>query len=199
MKITKITTQKKNADRVSIFVDGVYSFSLSLNDLLKTKLKTNQDLSDSDLKKLKKISDDSKLKMRALEWLLIRPRSKKELIEYLRRKKIDPEAIDIWVNDFEKKRYVDDTRFATWWTEQRRTGKKKSARFIAQELNQKGVNREIIQEVIQKNETTDSDTLRALIEKKKKLPRYAVDEQKLITYLQRQGYSFSLIKEVLAE
>jgi regulatory protein len=87
MKITAIKQQVKNPERVSIFVDGKYEFSLSLDELVKYKLKNNQELDKANVKKFKKISADGKLRARALEWLLNRPHSEREFRDYLYRKK----------------------------------------------------------------------------------------------------------------
>ena len=46
MKITTIKQQVKNPERASIFVDGKYSFSLSLNELVAEKLKIGQEIDD---------------------------------------------------------------------------------------------------------------------------------------------------------
>jgi regulatory protein len=78
MTITKITEQVKNPNRVSIFVDGKYSFSLSLDQLLDLRLKVSYELDEARLKELVKLSQVGKLKMRTLEWLMIRPHSAKE-------------------------------------------------------------------------------------------------------------------------
>lgn len=199
MQITAIKAQIKNPNRVSIFVDTKYSFSLTFDELLTAKLKNGQELSSVELKKLKSISADGKLKARTLEWLMMRPRSARELKDYLRRKEASDELIERLVADFQKLKYQDDRQFAIWWVEQRRTGKQRSARYIMSELGAKGVDREIINEILAENNTKDIDALRILVAKKRKSTRFAADEQKLIAYLARQGYSFSLIKEVLAE
>lgn len=199
MQITAIKAQVKNPNRVSVFVDSKYSFSLTLDELLTAKLKNGQELTTSELKKLKTISADGKLKARTLEWLMLRPRSSRELKDYLRRKEASDELIERLVADFQKHKYQDDRQFTIWWVEQRRTGKQRSARFIASELGAKGVDRDIISDILAENDTKDIDSLRILVAKKRKSVRFASDEQKLIAYLARQGYSFSLIKDVLAE
>jgi len=93
MKITSIKQQVKDPERVSIFVDGKYSFSLNLSELVSQKLKNNQELSEADIKRLRKISEDGKLKARALNWLLMRPHSEREFRDYLKRKKAEPDLI----------------------------------------------------------------------------------------------------------
>jgi hypothetical protein len=75
MTVTRISGQVKNTDRVSVYVDGKYSFSLSFNQLLDTKLKVGTEVTDEDLEHFNALSKDGKLKMRTLEWLMIRPRS----------------------------------------------------------------------------------------------------------------------------
>src|SRR4051812_11646751 len=106
MKITSIKQQVKNPERVSVFVDGKYEFSLSLDELVKYKLKNNDELDQGDVKKYKKISADGKLRMRVLEWLLNRPHSERELRDYLYRKKVEPEQIDSLVSEMTEKGYL---------------------------------------------------------------------------------------------
>ncbi len=196
MKVTRITTQVKNPDRASIYVDGVYSFSLSLDQLLAAGLRVNTALDQGDIDSYKKLSEEGKLKARTLEWLLIRPRSSQELRHYLRRKNTSPELVDAWVLEFADKKYQDDSYFAGWWVEQRRRGKQRSSSHIRSELRAKGVSSDIIDAALQNEAIDDQQALRALIAKKSKLGRY-VDRAKLVTYLQRQGYRYSDITEAL--
>ena len=111
MRITAIKQQVKNPERVSIFVDGRYEFSLSLDELLQQKLKNGQELDLADVKRLKKVSDDGKLRTRALEWLLGRPHSTRELKDYLYRKKAGPELTESLVSEFTDKAYLDHRQF----------------------------------------------------------------------------------------
>jgi len=197
MKITKIVAQQKNKDRVSIYIDGKYIFSLNLNQLLEFHLKSGSEINEIDLEKYKKLSQDGKLKQRALEWLLIRPHSARELHDYLKRKKLDDEAINIWVQEFQSKNYQNDYDFTEWWIEQRQS-KKHSSLSIKHELKTKGVSDEIINQKLNDSALNDKEILINLIAKKRQQSKY-LDDKKLIEYLMRQGFRYSLIKEVLAE
>ena len=198
MKITSIKQQVKNPERVSIFVDGKYEFSLSLDELVKYKLKNDQDIDKAELKKFKKISADGKLRARALEWLINRPHSEREFRGYLYKKKIEPERIDSLVDEFTSKAYLDNAKFAAWFTElQSRRGK--SDRAIRAELFKKGIAREIADEMLNALEGDETDRIKAMIEKKCRLNRYKNDPQKLIQYLVAQGFNWQLIKEQLAQ
>jgi regulatory protein len=196
MKITSIKQQVKNPERLSIFVDGKYEFSLSLDELVKYKLKNNQEFDKGDLKKFKKISEDGKLRMRSLEWLLNRPHSEREFRDYLYRKKAEPEQIDSLIGEFTDKGYLDNDKFAKWFTElQARRGK--SDRAIRAELFKKGIGREIADEAVPENAGDEVVRLRSMIEKKRKLSRYKRDPQKLMQYLVGKGFSWQQVKEQL--
>ena len=197
MKITSIKQQIKNPERVSIFVDGKYEFSLSLDELIKYRLKNSDELDKADVKKYKKISADGKLRARVLEWLVNRPHSERELRDYLYKKKIEPEQIDALVGEFIQKGYLDDAKFAAWFTElQVRRGK--SNRAIHSELFKKGIGKEIADATLGQSASDEEQRLRAMIEKKRKLSRYKKNPQKLAKYLTSQGFFWQDVKRALS-
>jgi len=196
MKITSIKQQVKNPERVSIFVDGKYEFSLSLDELVKYKLKNDAELDKADIKKFKKISADGKLRARALEWLINRPHSEREFRDYLYKKKVEPEQIESLVGEMTEKGYLDNAKFVAWFTElQARRGK--SDRAIRAELFKKGIGREEAEEAVPRNAGDEIERLKAMVEKKQKLSRYKDDPQKLAKYLTSQGFSWQDIKQQL--
>lgn len=195
MKITSLKQQVKNPDRVSIFVDGKYAFSLNLGEVVKYKVKNGDELSDTDVKRFKKISEDGKLYGRALEWLLNRPHSVREFNGYMRRKKAEPELTQKFVEEFAAKKYLDDEAFARWLVGLRsRAGK--SNRAIRSELFAKGVDREVANMVLE-GSGDEAERLRELIAKKSRLSRYRADKLKLAKYLTSQGFSYELVKKEL--
>lgn len=195
MKISSLKQQVKNPERVSVFVDGKYAFSLSLDELVNEKLKNDQELSPAELKRLKKLSADGKLRIRTLAWLLNRSHSERELRDYLRRKKAEAELSDRLVEEFTKRDYLNDDKYAQWLTELRSRGGK-SNRAIRSELYLKGISREVIDEVLEAG-GNESERLKALIAKKRRASRYKNDELKLAKYLVSQGFSYGLVKETL--
>jgi regulatory protein len=197
MKVTSIKQQVKNPERVSVFVDGKYEFSLSFDELVKYKLKNNDEFSAADIKKFKKISADGKLRARALEWLLNRPHSEREFRDYLYKKKVEPEQIESLVGEMAERGYLDNAKFAAWFTElQARRGK--SDRAIRAELFKKGISRELADQTVEEGAGDEAERLKAIVEKKRHLSRYKNDPQKLIQYLIGKGFSWQLVKETLA-
>ncbi len=198
MKISSIKQQIKNPDRVSIFVNEQYSFSLSLDELIKYKLAKSQELTEGDVKKYKKLSQDGKLRARALEWLLNRPHSIREFRDYLYRKKADAELSDNLITEFTKRGYLNDAKFASWFIELK-TRKHKSTRAIRSELFSKGISREVADEVFSSEGTDEEAALKTLISKKSQQSRYKKAPLKLAKYLTSQGFNYDLVKKHLAE
>lgn len=199
MKITAIKAQVKNPERLSIYVDEKYAFSLNYTQLLDEKLHAGLEIDQARLDSLKHTSDIGKAYERALIFVMIRPRSVKEMHDYARRKKWAPEDAQAIINKLITKRYLDDANFARAWVESRALGRKTSRRKLQLELKQKGVADSIISDVLQQTAFDESDALKQLIQKKRKLARYAADEQKLMQYLARQGFGFDDIKNALQD
>ena len=195
MKITKIQPAVKTAGRYNIFVDEKYSFSLDETQLLDQKLKTGFEISPEKLDELKGESEFGKSYARALELILRRPRSIREINDYARRKKWEIELRDRVIEKLSEKGYLDDRKFANFWLKARVSSKPISKRKLNAELSQKGIKREIIDEIlVEYTELDEQDALAALI--KKKQSKYT-DEQKLMAYLASQGFSYGAIKEAL--
>lgn len=184
----------KNPDRVSIFIEDKYSFSLTLDQLLELKLKKNQELSEEEVVQFKKLSDEGKQKMRAIEWLMGRPHSIREFREYGFRKKIEKDLVEAWIEEFRAKKYLDDRSFAEWFAEYR-SRKIKSSRSIISELMTKGIPADLAREIVG-SQLDDQDSLATLITKLQKRPRYN-DEKKLIAHLLSKGFRYDDIKRAL--
>ncbi len=196
MKITNIKKQEKLKDRYSIYVDGKYSFSLSEWQFNKHKFLVNQSISREDVDSLVKESQFGKLYELTIKWLALRPRSEFEINDYLK-KKSDNASLRRDIREKLKEiNQIDDLGFARAWVASRRSLKKASILRLKQELRQKKVDNDIISLVVEEDETTDTQTLESVVEKKRKQTRYQ-DDQKLMAYLARQGFRYEDIKKAL--
>ncbi len=197
MVVTKITAQQRNQNRVNVFIDTHYALSLTLDQLLAEKLKIGTVLSDADVKKLLKLSEDGKLRARALEWVLLRPRSAKELKTYLMKKQADASLMQSIMDEFARKGYQDDESFARWWVDNR-VRKNKSNIAIQSELTQKGIARSIADAALSQS-GTQKERLRALVIQKKGVAKYKSDPTKFKRFLLGKGFRYSDIDEVLGD
>jgi regulatory protein len=197
MKVTAIKQQVKRPDRYSIYIDERFSFGLSESQLVQIHLRIGQELDEQELTELKHAAKTGKLYDRAIRYLSIRMRSELEMRQYLRRKEAEPEEIEALVERLKSMGYLNDEEFARHWRDDRRVIKKRSARVIGLELRQKGIEKDVITKVLAEEDGQEVQALQELIEKKRRISRYATDEQKLIQYLMRQGYRYDAIKRAL--
>ncbi|HYF96549.1 MAG TPA: RecX family transcriptional regulator [Patescibacteria group bacterium] len=197
MKVTDIKQQIKRKDRCSIFIDGKYSFALSESGLLASGLKIGLELSNDDLEIQKQASVEDKGIYRVLDLISRRPRSEGEIKDYLKRKKYSDEEIEKILNALSIKGYIDDQNFARRWVENRRLLKPISTRKLWVELKQKKVSEEIIQQVLQNDETDEISVIEELINTKSRQTRYQ-DKQKLLQFLVRQGFNYGDIKQAFS-
>jgi len=169
-QITSITRQKKR-ERFNIFLDKEYAFSLSNGVLIDSNLESGQRLSTKEIKDIQKREEENFAFKKALNYLAIRSRSKKELIAKLRRKKISQDIIDLAIKKVDKLGYVDDQDFARSFLEAKKS-QAKGRNFIFRELKRKGVEEKIIKEVLAKFYSDEEEFKAALFLAKKKIPNF---------------------------
>ncbi len=201
MLVTAIKEQLKNPERVSVFVDGSFCFSLTLTQLLQSGLKKGQDIAAIDIAHYKELSAQGKRFAKLLNWITLRPRSSGEVRRYillqLEKNTLKRPGEDEQHQLFERVEragYVDDDRFVEWWLS-RRASQKKSPRVLAAELVSKGVDRRLID-----SRLAGESGQGALINQVHTLmtrQRYRGDRQKLIQALVRKGFRYSDIVAVL--
>ena len=86
MKITGLSAQQTNPNRINVFVDDKYRFSLEISQIASLGVRVGDEYSESELEQLEQESQFGKLYARALEYCLMRPHSAKEVRDYLWRK-----------------------------------------------------------------------------------------------------------------
>lgn len=194
-------------------MDGKYRFSLDLYQVAELGVKIGREYSETELAGIENESQFGKLYTRALEYSLMRPHSLREVKDYLWRKTrvtkyktrdgqikeregVSQTNADRVLNRLVERGYIDDEKFTRFWVENRNQTKGTSMRKMTAELRAKGVESSIIESVIGQSERTDDDELKKVLRKKRS--RYP-DEQKLIMYLARQGFSYDDIKSALQD
>lgn len=195
-EITELKPAVRKENRVNVFVDGEFSFSLDVAQVVDFKLKKGLKVSEAELSKFRKASNFGKLYQRTLEWILTRPRSVRETHDYLRKKKFQKPEYEITDEDIEgvvarllSKKYLDDRKFAEYYVENRFLKKGVSKKRLSLELSKKGIEKAEIERVLE-NGRDEKEEIRKMIARKR--ARY--DDEKLIAYLVRQGFDFELVR-----
>lgn len=195
--ITRLETQKRNVQRVNVYVNEVFAFSLSLDEA--AKLHKGQALSDADIAALRGGDEVERAVVRATRFLAVRPRSEFEVRQTLARKDVPQPVIDSALERLRALGYLDDPAFAEFWVSNRRQFKPLSARALRYELRQKGISNDIIDDVLQ-TQDEDDDAYRAA---QAQLRRVRVTEkaelrQKLMMFLARRGFSPRVSRDATA-
>ena len=194
--ITSLVLQKNNKERVSVFLDEQYSFSLSL--LRAAQLKRGQYLSEEQIAALKSQDERGKAYNRALNYLSYRPRSQTEVERYLLGKGWDEALVCDVIDRLRQAGLVDDKEFANFWIDDRQRFRPRGRRALRYEMRAKGLDEETIAEAL---ESVDEEQSAYELAHKRASRETGLAphefRRKLGQYLARRGFSFSVIGVVL--
>ncbi len=196
--ITALIVQKRNKERVSVYLDGRFAFGLALSEAM--KLRKGQYLSDEEIARLRAADEVEIAREHALRFLSYRPRSAAEVRRNLRQNKrqFSEETIEAVIARLERAGLIDDEAFARFWVENRARFGPRSARALRYELQRKGVPEAAIVAAL-----ADLDEEEAAYQAAcQRAPRYARMDRRafrehLGSYLARRGFSTHTIRDVL--
>lgn len=136
-------------------------------------------------------------------YLAIRNRSEKEIRDYLTKKKAAPEIIEHIVSLLKEQKFLNDETFARSWVAQRARFRPKGKSALKFELQQKGIAKEIIEQVLSEEQEDLPDELTQAmrliekrVEKMKDKPRQEI-YNKVGAFLARRGFSWEIIKKAI--
>ncbi len=142
-------------------------------------------------------------KARGYAFLLLkfRQRSRKEIYERLKKKKFDEEIINETISFLKNKGFIDDQLFAKAWIESR-IKKPLGLRKIRQELNLKGIDKQIIDSQIGEiKEKYSEEEVVGEIAKKRLSRLKGIDpdnaKRRLYSYLLRRGFSSEIVIDTI--
>ena len=196
-QITALKAQKRNSQRVNVYLDGEFAFGLSR--IVAAWLHVGQELSAEKIAELK-VEDDLELAyQRAIRYLSYRMRSVFEVQQHLTQHGINNFVIEDVIERLQTNGLLDDLSFAQMWIENRNVFRPRSHRMMTIELNQKGIHYNTISQIL---EETISDDVLAYRAAKKQARKYKHLEKqefrrKLGSFLARRGFSYSIINPVV--
>lgn len=201
MRITSLQTQVNNPDRINIFVDEHFLLGANAMLVLQMNLHVGQEITPAQVEQIQQEEALQQSVDRALNYLSFRPRSRQEVRNYLRRKGTTPEHIQVVLERLDRLELVNDRSFASFWLENREQFSPKGAQALKNELRQKGIHREVIDELVDE-ENDEGRAQRAAEKKARSLLRqpsidYATFYRRLGSFLQRRGFSFEITKRTV--
>ena len=146
------------------------------------------------------LSAQTEKALKAAERLLrFRPRSRRELLMRLKQR-FDAATCHDVIHALQEKRLLDDAAFSRFWIQNRMHFRPKGKRALFQELLEKGVAPEVIQETLKElfPEEERAVAERLLASRRKRVdPKDPATHQKLYRFLRSRGFSHDLTSELL--
>ncbi len=195
-RITALQLQQRRRDRVNVFLDDEYAFSLQ--SILAAELHRGQELSEEDIELLQQRDAVEIAYEGALNYLSFRPRSAQEMQHYLQKRGLDAQAAKMVLARLQRVGLISDGDFAQFWVENREGSRPRGRRALRAELRQKGVASEIIETAV-----ADVDEETSAVKAASRMaPRLArLGEQtfrrRLLGFLQRRGFGYTIAMGVV--
>jgi len=201
-KITQISENKKNKDRVSIYVDDQFVLACHKELIYKKGLKKDLEIDINLLKEVAHEDDYFKAKDAAFKFLEKTMKTESQLRDKLLEKEFDQVTIDRVVLMLEEYKLLDDHKYALQFlTEKLRT---RGLKKVSYELHQKGISKEVLDEVLETMDTgsIEEESCGKLAEKKfREIQKKEVDsykqKNKLYAFLAGKGYDYETINSVI--
>ena len=198
-RISAIKPQRSKK-RVNIYLDGKFGFGLDLENYVKFGLKVGRELGESEIARIVKEAEFQKILNKLLKFATLRPRSKKEIMDWFKKRKVHESIRESLLDRLKHLELIDDEKFAEWWVEQRMSFNPRGKRLLENELFSKGIEKEIIKDVLSNIDIDEVKIATELLEKKgyrwKNLEEKRAKE-KMTSFLGRKGFSWEIIKSVI--
>jgi len=188
-RITALSVQKRNRERVNVYLDGEFAFGLAR--IVAAWLQVGQEIDDEKIAQLRGEDALEVAYQQALKQLNYRPRTEAELLRHLKKHEVSEEHIEVVFERLRRNGLVDDARFAQTWVENRTELRPRSRRALSYELRQRGVDRETIEQSL---EAIDDEALayQAAQNQARKLGGLEWQDfrHKLLGFLARRGFNY---------
>ena len=141
-KITLISLQNKNKSRCNVFVDGEFYSGVSMETVVKSRLKVGMEVAREELDNVILESERSEALAKAADYISSRLKTKREIKDYLIKKGYSEEIAWYCVDKLKEYDYVNDKEYSKRYVES--TAKKQGKRLTEYKLMMKGVRKDDI-------------------------------------------------------
>ncbi len=194
--ITKISETKKG--RFALFCGDDFLFSIEPDQLARHEIHEGTVLTEFELDRLRSESESGKALRKGLDYLALRDHAKRELRDKLMRKYDAPTA-DQTIAKLEELGYLNDGVFAQRYSAELMDRRGLSRRETARRLEQKGIGREQVGDVLAQYDEDETAKIRALIEKKYAAKLAAGKGPAVYNALVARGFSPRDVRAVLRD
>lgn len=187
MIITKIEIQKKNKNRVNLYIDEEFYCGLSVETVMKNHLKEGQSVNENSINYLVTQTEKENALAKAANYISKAQKTKKEITKYLFQKGYDEEVVNFVIEKFEEYNYIDDSLYAKNYIKFK--NKNNGSRKIEMELKQKGVNEELLKQSLIDFADDRKSVLPVALKYMKNKEKDLKNKQKAYRFLASKGYN----------
>lgn len=195
MLITAAEERKKGM--TALYIDGEYAVSVDTVTFASCGKKTGSEISDEELYELIQTSNINRAKEKALYLIEYRARSRKEIEDKLL-PLFGEDAAQAAIDRLEELGLIDDESFAREYARQLFENKHFSEKRVSFELLKKGIDKDLIEEIVEEMEPDPVEQIEKII--LSKYSRCLEDEkgrQRAINGLRAMGFNWQDIKCVI--
>ncbi len=194
--VTKIEEQKKDATRVSVFINGAFDFGISLKALKRYEISEGQVLDETTYRELLGRIQLDKAKYYALDYLSRNSKTEMQVRDKLVSKEYSMYIVDEVMTFLKTYRYVDDAYYAKRYAESKATYAHKSARHIQSQLYLKGIRDVNCFEVLENMDDLENENVAYFLMKYKYKPTMTYQEKhKIMSKIMGRGFSYEIIQK----
>lgn len=198
MKITSIEKNRKNK-RLSVYIDEKFAFTISEEDYLSLNLYENEELTEETVNYIKNTLNFREAKAKAVRYLALKLRTEQEVWSKLHSDGYEPECVDKVISELKAIGYINNKLYAQKYVFDRSKLKPLSKKMMKRELKARGIQEDIIDEVLEDWKVEDDVVAKGLL--KRKFGKYDLDDEKVrrraYMFLMHRGFSVSTVKEAL--
>lgn len=198
MQITSITPQKHDKNRCNIETDGRFYCGMTLETVVKNRLKVGMSVSGEELSQMQLESEKQTALDRALTHITATMKTERDVRDFLKKKGYLADVVDYVVEKMREYGFINDEAYAKSYTE--RAAKRKGAKLIRMELRQKGVSDEEIEGALQgvsaEQEEESAAQLLARYLRGKELGQDTL--KKAYRFLLSKGFDYEIAKQALS-
>lgn len=197
MVITNIVPKRQKLS--AIYIDGEFALKLDTEIIIASKFTIGSEIDDDELKDLIEQSNLKRSKEKALWLLSYRDHSKQELQTKLA-KDSDSLSAQKAVERMEELGLINDEKYARRYADELINVKHLSTKGALYKLTQKGIDKNLAQEILNEFDVDPQEHIRIIVDKKyKKDILTDKGKRKAVAGLQRMGYNWNDINSVLKD
>ncbi len=211
MKVTELSSQKRDSSRVNLHIDGEFFCGLSLDTVAQFNLYIGKEIEERELEGILQNELKARFFQRAMSYISRSIKTEFQLRRYLRTVSIKKKGV--WYKDIDKDQledifneavdklktygYLDDEEFAHQFILSRIRNKPRGKSVLVLELISKGVDKQIAQKKVEELVEDEYEVLKRVYRKKYRGEKLSIGDNKKIDFLRRKGFEWDLIKQLM--